>query len=80
MKRGKMEQNQHDISELKKLSIAERILIVEELWDSIAAENEKIQLSDEQKDELDRRIADYYLSPEEGYSWAEVKKIVRNSK
>lgn len=75
-----MEQHQHDISELKKLSIAERILIVEELWDSIAAENEKIQLSDEQRDELDKRIADYDLSPEEGYSWAEVKKIVRNSK
>jgi putative addiction module component (TIGR02574 family) len=75
-----MEQRQHDISELKRLSVAERILIVEELWDSIAAEHEKLQLTDEQRNELDRRIADYDSSPDEGHSWGEVKEIVRNSK
>ena len=70
----------HNISELKKLSIDERILIVEELWDSIAAEHSQVKITAEQRDELDTRIADYNSSPDEGYSWDEVKNIVRKSK
>lgn len=73
-------ENIHDISKLKKLSISERILIVEELWDSIAAEQEQIELTDKQREELDRRIADYNLSPDEGYSWSEVKNILRKTR
>ena len=73
-------ENKHDISELKKLSTPERILIVEELWDSIAAEQEQLELTDNQRKELDRRIADYNLIPDESYSWSEVKNIVRNTK
>ncbi len=69
-----------DISELKKLSIAERILIVEQIWDSIAAEQEHLELTKEQRDELDKRIADYYSSPDEGYSWEEVKNRVKRLK
>lgn len=69
-----------DISELKKLSIAERIFIVEELWDSIADEHHKLELTDEQRNELDKRIDDYKLSPDEGYSWSEVKHIIRKLK
>lgn len=44
-------------SEIMKLSVAERILIVEEIWDSIAAEQESVQLTEAQKTELDSRIA-----------------------
>ncbi len=73
-------ENLHDISELKRLSIAERILIVEELWDSIADEQEKLELTDAQRDELDRRLADYHSSPDDGYSWDEVKRIIRERK
>ena len=69
-----------NISELKKFSIAERILMVEELWDSIAAEHEHLELTMEQRDELDKRIADYYSSPDEGYSWEEVKHRVKRLK
>lgn len=73
-------ENMPDISELKRLSIAERILIVLELWDSIAAEQEKLGIPDNQREALDRRIADYNFSPDEGYSWREVKDIVEKTK
>jgi putative addiction module component (TIGR02574 family) len=40
----------------KKLSIADRILLVEEIWDTIAEENQAFELTDAQKRELDRRL------------------------
>jgi putative addiction module component (TIGR02574 family) len=61
-------------SEIMKLSVAERILIVEEIWDSIAAEQESVQVTEAQKAELDRRIASCDASPNEGNSWEEIKR------
>ena len=61
-------------SEIKKLSVAERILIVEEIWDSIAAEQESVQLTEAQKTGLDRRITSCDSSPNEGRSWEEIKR------
>ena len=66
--------------EIKKLSVAERILIVEEIWDSIAAEQESVQVADAQKAELDRRIASFDASPNEGKSWEEIKRRLETSK
>jgi len=71
-----MERVEYWLSELKKLSVDERIRIVQDLWDSIAAEPEKLPLTDEQREELDRRIAAYEASPEEVYSLEEVKERV----
>jgi putative addiction module component (TIGR02574 family) len=68
------------LSELKKLSISEKILIVEELWDSIATEQESFGLTGEQQDELDRRVADYYSSPDNGCSWEDVKHRIKSMK
>ena len=56
-------------SEIKKLSVAERILLVEEIWDSINDDNEAIQLSVAQKEELDRRSRSFAG----GRSWDEIK-------
>ena len=67
-------------SEIKKLSVAERILIVEEIWDSIAAEQESVQVTDAQKAELDRRIASCDASPNEGKSWQEIRRRLETAK
>jgi putative addiction module component (TIGR02574 family) len=40
----------------KKLSIPDRILLVEEIWDTIAEENQAFELTGAQKNELDRRL------------------------
>ncbi|MFC1849885.1 addiction module protein [candidate division CSSED10-310 bacterium] len=66
--------------EIKKLSIAERILLVEELWNSILSDQEKLRLTSEQKDELDARLQDYQNSPQEGSSWDDVKGRVIDNK
>jgi len=67
-------------SEIKKLSVAERILIVEEIWDSIAVEHESVHVTEAQKAELDRRIASCDASPDEGKSWQEIKRRLETAK
>ena len=46
-------------TEIKKLSIAERILLVEELWNSILRDQDKLKLTSSQRDELDSRLQEY---------------------
>jgi putative addiction module component (TIGR02574 family) len=65
-------------SDLLSLSVPERILLVEDLWDSIAAVPEEVPLSDRQKAELDRRLHAYRRTPGRGSSWEAVLKRLRN--
>ncbi len=67
-------------SEIKKLSVAERILIVEEIWDSIAADQELMEITEAQKKELDRRIASSNAAPNQGKSWEETRDRLRAGK
>ncbi len=60
-------------SELSVLSAAERILLVEEIWDRIAAEPDSVPLSTTHRDELDRRLDVLDKNPDPGRPWAEVR-------
>jgi putative addiction module component (TIGR02574 family) len=66
--------------EAKKLSIADRINSVEEIWDSIAEENGCFELSEAQKTELDRRLESFHEDPSQGRTWEEIKSEFLNSK
>ncbi len=57
----------------KNLSIPERIRLVEEIWDTIAEENEAFELTDAQKRELDRRLESSQNNPGQGRTWEEIK-------
>jgi len=69
-------ENQLISNEIKKLSIAERILIIEDIWDSIVDEQANIDLSEAQRNELDRRLETYSISPEQGTSWENLKRNI----
>ena len=59
---------------LLNLSPAERLLLVQDLWDSLDAED--IPLTDEQMTELDRRKTDYEANPGSGCSWEAVQRRI----
>jgi putative addiction module component (TIGR02574 family) len=61
--------------ELFKLSAAERMELVEELWDSIAAEHEDepFPLTTAQREDLDRRLKELDEHPECARPWEEVR-------
>jgi putative addiction module component (TIGR02574 family) len=62
---------------LDKLSREERLALVQELWDSIAAESAQCRLTDAQKAELLRRADEADAHPETGIPWEEVKAKAR---
>ena len=64
------------LTELLRLSLSERILLVEALWDSIAAENSEYKISDQELSMLQERYEEYKISPSKSLSWEEVKKNI----
>jgi putative addiction module component (TIGR02574 family) len=58
---------------LSELTVAERIQLAEDLWDSVAAETGGLPLTDAQAAELDHRLAQLAGGPEAGDPW----KVVR---
>ena len=58
---------------IERLSVAERLILVEELWDSIAAST---PITDAQRAELDRRLADHEANPDDVVSWEEVHSSI----
>ena len=58
---------------INQLSVAQRILLVEEIWDSIAAEAEQLPLTGAQQQDLQLRIAAYEADRHAGSTWEEVK-------
>jgi putative addiction module component (TIGR02574 family) len=61
------------LADLLTLSLTERLQLVEDLWDSIAAESAALPLSPQDRDEIDRRLAEHDLNPESAIPWEDVQ-------
>lgn len=59
------------------LSPSEKLQLVEDLWDELAATPEAVPVHDWQKHELARRKANLLKNPASGSPWEEVKRRVR---
>jgi len=55
------------------LDIDEQIELVEAIWDSIVSRGTAPALTETQKTELDRRLADHLANPNDVIPWSEVK-------
>ena len=62
---------------LFKLSRAERLQLVEDLWDSIAQEDAELSVSEEKRAELRRRKERFLQHPSSGRTWEQVKQRAR---
>jgi putative addiction module component (TIGR02574 family) len=58
---------------IDRLPLEERLALVEEIWDSIAADAGVMPLSDAQRRELERRIAEDDAYPNDATAWEQVK-------
>lgn len=66
------------MTKLHKLSNAEKIELAEELWESVIGDQNNVEITDEQRKELDKRLAQYELDKNEGDSWELVRARVSN--
>ncbi len=64
-----------------KLSVSERIQLVEDIWDSIAAEaSNTVELSQAQMAELHRRVAEHRADPSTAVPWEQVRSKLFSGK
>ena len=61
-------------TDILRLSVSERIQLVQDIWDSIAEVPDSIPLTNEQKAELDRRLDAYHKDPNAGSPWSIVRE------
>ncbi len=62
----------NNIQNILKLSTAERLLLLEEVWNSIPSN--EITIKDSHKKELDKRLARMKRGETKFFTWDEVKK------
>ncbi len=67
------------VTDTLNLSIPERIQLVEDIWDSIAADITLMELTEKERKLLDARLAAYHLDPTAGSPWEEIyQRITQN--
>jgi putative addiction module component (TIGR02574 family) len=69
-----------DIHEIVKLSTPEKILLVEDLWDSIASDASAVPVPQSHKEELDRRLKGHESVPGNLLSLEELRARVEKRK
>jgi putative addiction module component (TIGR02574 family) len=60
-----------DLSELLQLPVDQRLQLVEAIRDSLVEVPETVPISDDVREELDRRLAAYYNDPTSARPWRE---------
>jgi len=64
-------------SQVFALHVAEKLQLVEDLWDDIASSPEAVPVADWKKMELAKRKAAYEQNPDSGVSWEDAKERIR---
>lgn len=62
---------------IDKLDVEQRLTLVEEIWASICTDAQGFPLSDAQRRELDRRVAEDEESPDDVVPWEDVRAALR---
>ena len=58
---------------IDRLSLDDRLALMHELWDSIAAEPGRPHLRDSVRRELERRLAEHQANPDDVIPWEQIK-------
>jgi putative addiction module component (TIGR02574 family) len=64
--------------EISKLNLSEKLLLIEDIWDSIAQGNSELPLPEWQRQELDKRYKEYKAGEQNLHDWQSVHEEIRN--
>jgi putative addiction module component (TIGR02574 family) len=62
-----------DMEAIRRLSVPERVKLVQDIWDSIQPTAEQLPITEEQKELLDRRLEAHRNDPSAAVPWEEMK-------
>ncbi len=69
-----------DIPEIAQLSTPEKILLAEDLWESITSDESNVCIPHSHKEELDRRLKNYESNPGKLLSLEELQARIETRK
>ena len=61
------------LESIKHLSVAERVRLVQDIWETLLPTAEELPLTDEQRDVIDRRLEEHRRDPASAIPWEEVR-------
>ena len=61
---------------IQELSNSEKVVLAQELWDSVVIDQQALDVTQEQISELNQRLAQFEMDGEVGSSWSDVKERV----
>ena len=68
------------LRDIKKLSVAERIVLAEKIWESIPEHSDELDLTDDQKHELNRRLDSIQNKTAKFTTWPQVRVKLREKR
>ena len=69
-----------EIPEINKLSTSEKILLIEDLWDSIASDESSVPVPESHKYELDKRLNRFQANPGNRLTLEELQERIARRK
>lgn len=66
------------VKEIDKLDLSEKLILVEDIWDNIAQNNEELPMPEWQKAKLDQRYSDFKDGNLKLHDWESIHEELRN--
>ena len=66
--------------EIQKLTVSERIILAEKLWNSVLNDESEIKLTASQEADLDKRLDAFMTDHDPGSPWSDVKERIISNK
>ena len=67
-----------DMDSIKHLSVAERVRLVQDIWDTLQPTAEELPLTAEQSQLIDGRLEEHRRDPASAIPWEEVKARIES--
>jgi putative addiction module component (TIGR02574 family) len=61
---------------IERIRVAERLKLIEEIWETIENSSDQIPFTDAQREELDRRLQAHESNPAAGSTWEQVRSRI----
>ncbi|MEA1051567.1 addiction module protein [Lamprobacter modestohalophilus] len=66
------------VTDLAKMPVPDRLKLLEDLWDTLLADPDTLEMPDWHRAILDERLAGHRADPEAGTPWGEIRRRLRN--
>ncbi len=63
---------------IDKLNLDHRLVLAQEIWNTIPVDSADVPLTESQRTELDRRLADHEANPNDVVSWQDAQSAIRS--